>query len=66
MNADAMGRLAKRTGVYYKKVSSTGDIDFYDHTGALFIVDDNAKIIGLYTPPLLNKDIYNDMKRILN
>ena len=66
MNADAMGRLAKRTGVYYKKVSSTGDIDFYDHTGALFIVDDNAKIIGLYTPPLLNKDIYDDMKRILN
>ena len=58
--------LVKKTGVYVKKVSSTGSIDFYDHTGALFVVDDNAKIIGLYTPPLLNKDIYHDMKRILN
>ncbi len=62
----ALKQLTSKTGVYYKKVSSTGDIDFYDHTGALFVVGRDAKIIGLYTPPLLNKDIYHDIKRIAN
>ena len=66
MNADAMERLAKRTGVYYKKVSSTGDIDFYDHTGAIFLVNKNSKIMGLYTPPIKEELIISDLKRIVN
>ena len=35
INDKNIKKLVKETGVYAKKVSSTGSIDFYDHTGAI-------------------------------
>ena len=49
-----------------KKVSSEGAIDFYDHTGAIFIVNTDAKVIGIYTPPILNSLILEDIIKVLN
>ena len=63
---DNIKSLVKNTGIYAKKVSSTGSIDFYDHTGAIFLVDRNSKVMGLYTPPLKDKLIISDLKRIIN
>ena len=58
--------LVKKTGVYAKKVSSTGTIDFYDHTGAIFLVNKDSKIMGLYTPPIKDNLIISDLKRMIN
>tara|TARA_B100001564_G_scaffold341017_1_gene335226 strand:- start:467 stop:1051 length:585 start_codon:yes stop_codon:yes gene_type:complete len=58
--------LVKNTGIYAKKSSSTGSIDFYDHTGAIFLVNKNSKIMGLYTPPIKEELIISDLKRIVN
>ena len=58
--------LVKKTGVYVKKVSSTGSIDFYDHTGAIFLVNKDSKIMGLYTPPIKDNLIISDLKRMIN
>ena len=58
--------LVKKTGVYVKKVSSTGSIDFYDHTGAVFLVNKDSKIMGLYTPPIKDNLIISDLKRMIN
>ena len=54
VNGNNLDKVIKKAGVYVKKVSSEGDIDFYDHTGAIFIVNSDAKVIGIYTPPILN------------
>ena len=58
--------LVKNTGIYAKKSSSTGSIDFYDHTGAIFLVNKNSKIMGLYTPTIKEELIISDLKRIVN
>ena len=49
-----------------KKVSSTGSIDFYDHTGAIFLINRDSKVMGLYTPPIKDELIISDLKRITN
>ena len=59
-------KLVKETGVYAKKVSSTGSIDFYDHTGAIFLINRDSKLMGLYTPPIKDDLIISDLKRITN
>ena len=61
MNKEKLDQLTKRVGVYYKKISSDGNIDFYDHTGAIFLINKQAKLIGLYTPPILIKEIKEDI-----
>ena len=66
MNNNNLDELIKKTGVYVKKVSSEGDIDFYDHTGAIFIVSPDAKVIGIYTPPIINSLILEDIVKVLN
>ena len=66
MDDNNLDELIKKTGVYVKKVSSEGDIDFYDHTGAIFIVNSDAKVIGIYTPPILNDLILKDIVKVLN
>tara|TARA_B110000259_G_scaffold145355_1_gene163747 strand:- start:67 stop:612 length:546 start_codon:yes stop_codon:yes gene_type:complete len=66
MNGNNLNELIKKTGVYVKKVSSEGDIDFYDHTGAIFIVNTDAKVIGIYTPPIINSLILEDIIKVLN
>ena len=66
MNGNNLDKVIKKAGVYVKKVSSEGDIDFYDHTGAIFIVNSDAKVIGIYTPPILNSLILEDIIKVLN
>ena len=66
MNGNNLDKVIKKTGVYVKKVSSEGDIDFYDHTGAIFIVNSDAKVIGIYTPPILNDLILEDIVKVIN
>ena len=66
MNGNNLYKVIKKAGVYVKKVSSEGDIDFYDHTGAIFIVNTDAKIIGIYTPPIVNSLILEDIIKVLN
>tara|TARA_B100000902_G_scaffold397661_1_gene462144 strand:- start:1047 stop:1640 length:594 start_codon:yes stop_codon:yes gene_type:complete len=61
MDKEKLDQLTKRVGVYYKKVSSDGNIDFYDHTGAIFLINKKAKLIGLYTPPILIKEMKEDI-----
>lgn len=61
LSENHLNNLAKRTGVYIKKIEKENNIDFYDHTGAIFLVGKEAKITGLYTPPLNNQDILNDL-----
>ena len=65
MNGNNLDKVIKKAGVYVKKVSSEGDIDFYDHTGAIFIVNSDAKVIGIYTPPILNDLILEDIVKVL-
>ena len=59
-------KLIEKSGVYAKKVSSTGSIDFYDHTGAIFIVNKESKLMGLYTPPIKDELIISDLSRMTN
>ena len=66
MNGNNLDKVIKKAGVYVKKVSSEGDIDFYDHTGAIFIVNSDAKVIGIYTPPILNDLILKDIVKVLD
>ena len=66
MNGNNLDKVIKKAGVYVKKVSSKGDIDFYDHTGAIFIVNPDAKVIGIYTPPILNDLILEDIVKVIN
>lgn len=66
MNDNNLDKVIKKAGVYVKKVSSEGDIDFYDHTGAIFIVNSDAKVIGIYTPPILNDLILKDIVKVLD
>ena len=61
IDKERLDQLTKRIGVYYKKVSSDGSIDFYDHTGAIFLINKQAKLIGLYTPPILIKEMKEDI-----
>ena len=66
INDKNIKKLVKKTGVYAKKVSSTGSIDFYDHTGAIFLINRDSKVMGLYTPPIKDELIISDLKRITN
>ena len=66
INDKNIKKLVKKTGVYAKKVSSTGSIDFYDHTGAIFLINRDSKLMGLYTPPIKDELIISDLKRITN
>ena len=66
INDKNIKKLVKKTGVYAKKVSSTGSIDFYDHTGAIFLINRDSKLMGLYTPPIKDDLIISDLKRITN
>ena len=63
-NSENLELLAKRVGVYYKKISNDGSIDFYDHTGAIFITDKKSKLIGIYTPPIDINNILEDIIRV--
>ena len=66
INDENIKKLVKKTGVYAKKVSSTGSIDFYDHTGAIFLINRDSKMMGLYTPPIKDDLILKDLRRIVN
>ena len=66
INNSDVKKLVEKSGVYAKKVSSTGSIDFYDHTGAIFIVNKESKLMGLYTPPIKDELIISDLSRMTN
>ena len=59
-------KIIEKSGVYAKKVSSTGSIDFYDHTGAIFLINKESKLMGLYTPPIKDELIISDLSRMTN
>ena len=65
VNENNLKQIIKKAGVYVKKVSSTGGMDFYDHTGAIFYIGPNAKVLGIYTPPIVNDLIDTDIARVL-
>ena len=58
--------LAKRVGVYYKEISTNDDIKFFDHTSAIFVINKESKLIGLYTPPVEISNIYEDIINSFN
>jgi len=66
INNSDVKKLVKKSGVYAKKVSSTGSIDFYDHTGAIFLINKESKLMGLYTPPIKDELIISDLSRMTN
>ena len=66
INDDNVKKLVEKSGVYAKKVSSTGSIDFYDHTGAVFLINKESKLFGLYTPPIEDELIITDLSRMTN
>jgi len=53
--------LTKRVGVYYKEISTDNNIKFFDHTSAIFVINEESKLIGIYTPPIGINDIYEDI-----
>ena len=58
-----LAELSKRVGVYYKKIQSDTSIDFYDHTGAIFVTNEDSKLVALYTPPIdINKILEDVLK----
>ena len=66
INNSDVKKLVEKSGVYAKKVSSTGSIDFYDHTGAIFLINKESKLMGLYTPPIKDELIISDLSRMTN
>jgi protein SCO1 len=66
INDDNVKKLVEKSGVYAKKVSSIGSIDFYDHTGAVFLINKESKLFGLYTPPIEDELIITDLSRMTN
>lgn len=61
LEEDDLIRVTKNAGVYYKKISTEDGVDFYDHTGAIFLLDKNSKIMGIYTPPLIVDSLKDDI-----
>ena len=59
-------KLAKRVGVYYKEIATDSDIKFFDHTSAIFVINKESKLIGLYTPPVETNNIYEDVVNSFN
>ncbi len=53
--------LTKRVGVYYKEISSENNVKFFDHTSAIFLVNEHSKLIGLYTSPVDANNIFEDI-----
>ena len=66
INNSDVKKLVEKSGIYAKKVSSTGSIDFYDHTGAIFLINKESKLMGLYTPPIKDELIISDLSRMTN
>ena len=56
-----LAKLSKRVGVYYKKIQGDSSIDFYDHTGAIFVTNEDSKLVALYTPPIEINQILEDV-----
>ncbi len=54
-------KLSKRVGVYYKKIQGNSSVDFYDHTGAIFVTNEDSKLVALYTPPIDINKILEDI-----
>ena len=61
LEEDDLIRVTKNAGVYYKKISTEDGVDFFDHTGAIFLLDKNSKIMGIYTPPLIVDSLKDDI-----
>lgn len=66
LNKTDLKMLTKSANVYYKKTSSDPDVTLYDHTSAVFIVDNEGKLMGVFTPPYLESDLENDIISLLN
>lgn len=65
MSEPTLERLTKSIGVYYKKIPTEGEIDFYDHTGSIFILNKQGQLAGLYSPPFDIKLIRDDMSTLV-
>ena len=58
--------LTKRVGVYYKEISTNDNVKFFDHTSAIFVINKESNLIGLYTPPVEINNIYEDIVNSFN
>ena len=58
--------LTKSIGVYYEKISSSHNIDFYEHTGTVFLVNQSGKLFGIFTPPFDLSKLENEISNFLN
>ena len=57
--------LTKSIGVYYEKISSSHNIDFYEHTGTVFLVNQSGKLFGIFTPPFDLSKLENEISNFL-
>ena len=61
-----LNELTKRVGVYYKEIPANNDVKFFDHTSAIFVINKESNLIGLYTPPVEINNIYDDIVNSFN
>ena len=66
LNEVNLNILAKSAGVYYKKTSKVQNIDIYDHSGTVFIINSEGKTKGVFTPPFLTSALESDIIKLLN
>jgi len=58
--------LSQSIGLYYEKISSNQNIDLYEHTSAIFLVDQTGKLFGIFTPPFNLSVLEKDISKLLN
>jgi len=66
MSPTDLKSLSQSIGVYYEKVSSSQSIDFYEHTGALFLVDQSGRLLGIFSPPFDFSKLETEIVEFLN
>jgi len=62
---DALEALTSRLGIHYSQAPApdTDDEDFYtvNHSASVMIVDPQARLLGLFGPPLTSQDVAADL-----
>jgi protein SCO1 len=62
-DAAVIGRLAATFGVAVNRVDLPGGNYTMDHTAVVFLLDDAARIVAIFTPPFEVAALMADLKR---
>ena len=63
--AEAIADFAKQLGAFYsKRKLATGYL--VDHSGSAWLIDPEARLAGVFTPPLAPKAIAADLRTLIN